>query len=90
MKTPTDVPKDWLKTKITVEQAETKHMVQNPRPGEKPVPFGFGNEYWPPVAALARRRGLICNQAVSRPSRMPCSPAENCFAPQAEHVIFRS
>jgi len=54
MNTPADVSKDWLKTRITVEHAEAKHMVPNPRLGEKPVAFGFVNEH--------RREFLACTQ----------------------------
>jgi hypothetical protein len=37
---------DWLKRKLTVEQAETEHMVGDERLGPKPVPFGFCNAEW--------------------------------------------
>jgi len=37
---------DWLKQKLTVAQAESKHMVSDPRLGPTPVPFGFCHAKW--------------------------------------------
>jgi len=37
---------DSLKVRLTVEQAEAKHMVSDSRLGANPVPFGFQNERW--------------------------------------------
>lgn len=38
--------KEWLISKITVEEAEVKHMVIHEEFGFKPVPFGFSNDSW--------------------------------------------
>lgn len=38
--------KDWLKRKLTVEQAEAEHMVEDEQLGQTPVPFGFCNKAW--------------------------------------------
>ncbi len=40
------IPKGWLKQKTTIEKAEQKHLVSDPRLGPKPVPFGFINDDW--------------------------------------------
>lgn len=37
---------NWLKRKLTVEEAENLHMVKDDRLGPEPVPFGFLNESW--------------------------------------------
>jgi hypothetical protein len=37
---------NWLKRKITVEEAEAKHMVLHDSLGKDPVPFGFINNDW--------------------------------------------
>jgi hypothetical protein len=37
---------DWLKRKLTVEQAEAENMIAIERLGPKPVPFGFCNRDW--------------------------------------------
>jgi len=34
------------KQRVTVEQAEAKHLVSDSRLGKKPVPFGFQNQRW--------------------------------------------
>jgi len=36
----------WLTDRMTVEEAETKHLVLHPQLGEEPIPFGFQNEAW--------------------------------------------
>jgi hypothetical protein len=38
------VPKDWLQKRISVEEAEAKHMVNLSTP--KPIPFGMLNPAW--------------------------------------------
>ena len=45
------MPKDWLKRKLSVEQAEAENMVTNARLGQKPVPFGFCNREWTDLIA---------------------------------------
>ena len=40
------VPKGWLKRRLTVELAESEHMVLNPHLGTQPIPFGFRNRVW--------------------------------------------
>ena len=37
---------DWLNSKITVEEAESRFMVQDDKIGAELVPFGFINEHW--------------------------------------------
>jgi hypothetical protein len=43
--------KDWLKRKLTVEQAEVEHMVTAAQLGPKPIPFGFCNRQWKDMIA---------------------------------------
>ena len=38
--------KEWLKNRITVEEAEQKHLVKDERLGPEPIPFGFQYEEW--------------------------------------------
>ena len=38
--------KEWLKKRLTIEQAEAEHMVTDARLGPDPVPFGFVNKKW--------------------------------------------
>jgi hypothetical protein len=38
--------KEWLISKIEVEEAEAKYLISNERLGPKPVPFGFNNRGW--------------------------------------------
>lgn len=38
--------KEWLKTRITLEQIEQEHMVKEERLGPDPVLFGFQNSIW--------------------------------------------
>jgi hypothetical protein len=38
--------KDWLKRRLTIEQAEAEQMVTDARLGREPVPFGFCNCQW--------------------------------------------
>lgn len=40
------IQKDWLIRKITVEEAEQKNLVTNPRLSTEPVPFGYQNDTW--------------------------------------------
>lgn len=37
---------DWLRERLTVEEAESKHLVMDERLGPSPIPFGFCNEAW--------------------------------------------
>ena len=43
--------KNWLQSKLTIEEAEAKHIVYDKRLGEKGVPFGFINEDWKAMIA---------------------------------------
>jgi hypothetical protein len=36
----------WLRQRLTVEEAEVKHMVSDERLGSNPVPFGWVNADW--------------------------------------------
>jgi hypothetical protein len=38
--------KEWLTRKLTVEEAETSHIVKDERLGPSPVVFGFQNARW--------------------------------------------
>lgn len=38
--------KDWLTKRITVEEAEAKHLITDDRLGAAPIPFGFINSQW--------------------------------------------
>jgi hypothetical protein len=38
--------KEWLRRRLTIEQAEAEHMVTNAKLGPDPVPFGFSNKDW--------------------------------------------
>ncbi len=40
------IPKEWLKKKTTVEQAEKENLVSDKGLGPKPIPFGFINQEW--------------------------------------------
>jgi len=41
-----DIPKEWLRSPTTVDQAEDNNLVSNPSLGSKPIPFGFIHEEW--------------------------------------------
>lgn len=38
--------KEWLHRKITVEECEREHLVEDERLGPAPVPFGFQYQKW--------------------------------------------
>ena len=38
--------KDWLKRKLSIEQAEAENMITDARLGPTPVPFGFCHNKW--------------------------------------------
>ena len=38
--------KEWLKKRISIEEAEQKNLVEDERLGPDPVPFGFQIERW--------------------------------------------
>ena len=38
--------KEWLKNKISVDEAEQKHVVKDDRLGTEPIPFGFQYKEW--------------------------------------------
>jgi hypothetical protein len=40
------VLKEWLTRRLTVDDAEAAHSVQDERLGPDPVPFGFINHRW--------------------------------------------
>jgi hypothetical protein len=48
------VPKEWLKRKITIDEAEKKHMVKDKRLGPEPVPFGFQHKTWVHLKAMMK------------------------------------
>ncbi len=37
---------EWLQRKLSIEEAEKKHMVSDEELGPDPVPFGFQNDKW--------------------------------------------
>jgi len=43
---------DWLKKRLSIEEIEAAHMVQNRRLGPVPIPFGFQNAEWNELAVL--------------------------------------
>lgn len=45
---------DYLKRRLTIEQAEAENLVTDDRLGLRPVPFGFCNKRW--IALLAQMR----------------------------------
>jgi len=40
------IKKEWLKKRTTIEECETKNLVEDKRLGTTPVPFGFINHLW--------------------------------------------
>jgi len=38
--------KEWLKRKMTIEECEREHLVEDERLGSAPVPFGFQHQAW--------------------------------------------
>lgn len=37
---------EWCNKQITIEEAEQKNLVEDPRLGDNPIPFGFMNVEW--------------------------------------------
>jgi len=46
-----EISKSWLQKKITLQEAETTHLVKDDRLGPKPIPFGFVNGLWKAMIA---------------------------------------
>lgn len=46
--------KEWFKKKITREQAEVEHTVEDPRLGPPAIPFGFQNAEWRKMVAMMK------------------------------------
>ncbi|MCX6159543.1 MAG: hypothetical protein NTY74_16300 [Ignavibacteriae bacterium] len=42
----------WLTRKLTIEEAETEHLVKDDRLGSEPVPFGFNNASWKQLLSM--------------------------------------
>jgi hypothetical protein len=40
------IEKEWLKHKISIEEAENKYIVKDDRLGPNPLPFGFAHQEW--------------------------------------------
>ena len=45
------VLKEWLKRKLTIREAEERHLVYHEQLGNKGVPFGFLNAEWRELVA---------------------------------------
>jgi hypothetical protein len=43
--------KDWLKRKLTIEEAEAENLVADSRLGPTPIPFGFCYYEWESLIA---------------------------------------
>ena len=43
--------REWLTKKVTVEEAESAHLVRNEQLGPEPVPFGFMYQDWKQLLA---------------------------------------
>ncbi len=44
--------REWLESRITVEEAEATHLVEHERLGPAPVPFGFQNDCWREMVSM--------------------------------------
>lgn len=60
--------KDWLKRKLTIEQAEAENMVTDERLGQAPVPFGYCNNMWRALLAKMRSGDELWEFSSSRES----------------------
>ncbi len=43
---PGDIPPDWSRRRVTVEEAERANLVKNDRLGMAPIPFGSNHAAW--------------------------------------------
>lgn len=44
--------KEWLKNKITFQEAEAKHLIIDERLGAEPIAFGFINNQWEELKSI--------------------------------------
>jgi len=48
------ISEEWIKRKLTIEEAEVEHLVIDERLGSSPIPFGFCNSEWKTLVARMR------------------------------------